>query len=115
MDNKSIKKLEADLWESPDLLRADSKLTSNQYCMPVLGLLFLRYAYSRFKMVEEEILKTRPVRNGRQMPVEASDFAAKSALFLPKEAQYSYLVNLPSNVASMGLVNVDGQPMASLA
>lgn len=82
--------------------------------MPVLGLLFLRYAYSRFKMVEEEILKTRPVRNGRQMPVEASDFAAKSALFLPKEAQYSYLVNLPSNVASMGLVNIDGQPMASL-
>ncbi|MBR5637149.1 MAG: N-6 DNA methylase [Pseudobutyrivibrio sp.] len=114
MDNKSIKKLEADLWESADLLRAGSKLTSNQYCMPVLGLLFLRYAYSRFKMVEEEILKTRPVRNGRQMPVEASDFAAKSALFLPKEAQYSYLVNLPSNVAAMGLVNIDGQPMASL-
>lgn len=114
MDNKSIKKLEADLWESADLLRAGSKLTSNQYCMPVLGLLFLRYAYSRFKMVEEEILKTRPVRNGRQIPVEASDFAAKSALFLPKEAQYSYLVNLPSNVASMGLVNIDGQPMASL-
>ena len=47
MDNASIKKLEADLWESADLLRAGSKLTSNQYCMPVLGLLFLRYAYSR--------------------------------------------------------------------
>ena len=29
----------------------------DQYCMPVLGLLFLRYAYSRYKMVEEEILK----------------------------------------------------------
>ena len=41
MDNASIKKLEADLWESADLLRAGSKLTSNQYCMPVLGLLFL--------------------------------------------------------------------------
>ncbi len=57
MDNASIKKLEADLWESADLLRAGSKLTSNQYCMPVLGLLFLRYAYGRYKMVEEEILK----------------------------------------------------------
>ena len=67
MDNASIKKLEADLWESADLLRAGSKLTSNQYCMPVLGLLFLRYAYSRYKMVEEEILKDRPVRNGRKM------------------------------------------------
>ena len=28
MDNASIKKLEADLWESADLLRAGSKLTS---------------------------------------------------------------------------------------
>lgn len=42
----NIRKLEADLWESADLLRAGSKLTSNQYCMPVLGLIFLRYAYS---------------------------------------------------------------------
>jgi type I restriction enzyme M protein len=48
MDNRSIRKLEAELWESADLLRAGSKLTSNQYCMPVLGLIFLRYAYSRF-------------------------------------------------------------------
>ena len=109
MDNASIKKLEADLWESADLLRAGSKLTSNQYCMPVLGLLFLRYAYSRYKMVEEEILKDRPVRNGRKMPVEASDFTAKSALFLPEMAQFDYLVNLPENVASLGLLNVSGQ------
>lgn len=114
MDNKSIKKLEADLWEAADLLRQGSKLTSNQYCMPVLGLLFLRYAFSRYKMVETEILKTRPVRNGRQMPVEASDFAAKSALYLPKEAQYDYLVNLPANIASEDLTNISGQKMNSL-
>ena len=37
--------------------------------MPVLGLIFLRYAYSRFKLVEKEILKNRPVRGGRVMPV----------------------------------------------
>ena len=114
MDNSKIKKLEADLWESADLLRAGSKLTSNQYCMPVLGLLFLRYAYSRFKMVEAEILKTRPVRNGRQMPVEASDFAAKSALYLPKEAQYDYLVNLPENIVAANIKNAAGQQMNSL-
>lgn len=42
-NNVNVKKLEADLWESADLLRAGSKLTSNQYCMPVLGLIFLRY------------------------------------------------------------------------
>ena len=94
-DNKiNIRKLEADLWESADLLRAGSKLTSSQYCMPVLALLFLRYAYSRFKMVEAELLKNRPSRGGRIMPVEPSDFAAKSALYLPREAQFDYLVNL---------------------
>lgn len=90
----NIRKLEADLWESADLLRAGSKLTSSQYCMPVLALLFLRYAYSRFKMVEAELLKNRSSRGGRVMPVEPSDFAAKSALYLPREAQFDYLVNL---------------------
>ena len=110
----NIRKLESELWDAADLLRAGSKLTSNQYCMPVLGLIFLRYAYSRFKMVEAEILKDRPSRGGRVMPVEASDFSAKSALFLPKEAQYDYLINLPSDIASAGLVNKDGHVMNSL-
>ncbi|MBR0528866.1 MAG: SAM-dependent DNA methyltransferase [Ruminococcus sp.] len=110
----NIRKLEAELWESADLLRAGSKLTSNQYCMPVLGLIFLRYAFSRFKTVEAEILKDRPSRGGRVMPVEASDFSAKSALFLPKEAQYDYLVNLPENIAAANLVNKDGHTMNSL-
>ena len=110
----NIKKLEAELWESADLLRQGSKLTSSQYCMPVLALLFLRYAYSRFKMVEAEILQSRPSRGGRVMPVEASDFTAKSALFLPREAQYDYLVNLPENIADAGLRTKDGQNINSL-
>lgn len=83
----NIRKLEADLWESADLLRAGSKLTSNQYCMPVPGLIFLRCAYSRFKPVEAEILKDRPYRGGRVIPVEASDFNEKAVLFLPQMAQ----------------------------
>lgn len=110
----NIRKLESELWESADLLRSGSKLTSNQYCMPVLGLIFLRYAYSRFKMVEAEILKGRPSREGRILPVEASDFTAKSALYLPKEAQYDYLLNLPDNISAMELVNKDGHTMTSL-
>lgn len=110
----NIRKLESDLWESADLLRAGSKLTSNQYCMPVLGLIFLRYAYSRFKMVEAEILKGRPSRSGRVMPVEASDFTAKSALYLPKEAQYDYLLNLPDDIPSAELKNKNGHIMNSL-
>lgn len=110
----NIKKLESELWESADLLRQGSKLTSSQYCMPVLALLFLRYAYSRFKMVEAEILQSRPSRGGRVMPVEASDFAAKSALFLPREAQYDYLVNLPANITDAGLKTKEGQDINSL-
>lgn len=114
MSMNNIKKLEAELWESADLLRQGSKLTSSQYCMPVLALLFLRYAYSRYKMVEAEILQSRPSRGGRVMPVEASDFAAKSALFLPREAQYDYLVNLPANIADAGLKTKDGKVINSL-
>ncbi len=110
----NIRKLESELWESADLLRQGSKLTSSQYCMPVLALLFLRYAYSRFKMVEAEILENRPKRGGRVMPVEASDFAAKSALFLPKEAQFEYLVNLPDNILDAKLKTKDGQDINSL-
>ncbi len=110
----NIRKLEAELWESADLLRQGSKLTSSQYCMPVLALLFLRYAYSRYKMVEAEILQGRPMRGGRVMPVEPSDFAAKSALYLPKEAQFDYLVNLPDNIVSAGLKSKDGHDINSL-
>ena len=114
MDNNSIKKLETDLWEASDLLRQGSKLTSQQYCMPVLGLLFLRYAYSRFKRVEAEILKNRPVRKGRVMPVEPQDFTEKSALYLPEMAQYSWLVNLPEDIKTANIIAENGQQMNSL-
>ena len=110
----NIRKLEAELWESADLLRQGSKLTSSQYCMPVLALLFLRYAYSRYKMVETEILQGHPMRGGRVMPVEPSDFAAKSALYLPREAQFDYLVNLPDNIIDAKLKTKDGQDINSL-
>lgn len=93
----NIRKLETELWEAADLLRADSKVTSQEYCMPVLGLIFLRYAYGRFKFVEADILKDRPVRNGRVLPVEPDDFKQKSAIFLPEKARYDYLLNLPDN------------------
>ena len=65
-------------------------------------------------MVEAEILQSRPMRGGRVMPVEPSDFAAKSALYLPKEAQFDYLVNLPDNIISAGLKSKDGHNINSL-
>lgn len=101
----NIRKLESELWESADLLRQGSKLSSQEYSMPVLGLIFLRYAYSRFKFVEGEIMKDRPVRNGRVLPVEASDFKQKSAIFLPQKARYDYLLNLPDDADCGKAVN----------
>ena len=107
----NIRKLETELWESADLLRQGSKLTSNQYCMPVLALLFLRYAYSRYKMVEDIIKKERPSRGGRELPIEPKDFAAKNALYLPEQARYSFLVNLSDNV---NFQTNDGKKIGSL-
>lgn len=65
-------------------------------------------------MVEAELLKSRPMRNGRPLPIEASDFAEKSALFLPKDAQYSYLVSLPADIPAQNLINIEGHVMNSL-
>ena len=102
------------MWESADLLRAESKLTSNQYCMPVLGLIFLRYAFSRYKLVEKEIMANRPMRNGRVMPISPLDFKGKSAIYLPQEARFDYLVSLPDNIADLDLKSKDGEDMNSL-
>lgn len=44
----SIAQIEASLWDAADQLRANSKLTSSEYCMPVLGVIFLRHASNRY-------------------------------------------------------------------
>ena len=49
---ENLQKLEADLWEAADQLRANSKLTAAEYSLPVLGLIFLRHAYNRFLAVK---------------------------------------------------------------
>jgi hypothetical protein len=45
------------------------------------------------------------IRNGRVLPVEASDFRQKSAIFLPEEARYDYLLNLPDDADCGKAVN----------
>ena len=52
---KDIEKLETDLWEAADNLRANSKLTSSDYFMPVLGVIFLRHAANRFEAATRQI------------------------------------------------------------
>lgn len=92
-----ITKLESELWEAADELRANSKLSSQEYCMPVLGLIFLRYAWGRFKRVDEQIDAERAKIEGRKPPKDPADYTAKGAMYLPEKARYDYLVNLPDN------------------
>lgn len=113
-NQSSIKQLEADLWASADVLRANANLNAGQYCMPVLGLLFLKYAYGRYRKVEAELMKNRPSRGGVVLPITKTDFQAKSALFLPREAQYDYLLNLPENIAAANIRDKQGRLLSSL-
>ncbi len=94
---ENIEQLESRLWEAADQLRANSKLTSTEYYMPVLGLIFLRHAFNRFLVVEQEVTKTLPTRGGISRAITKDDFAKKSALFLPEQSRYDYLLNLPAD------------------
>lgn len=42
-----IEAIEKRLWNAADTLRSNSNYASNEYFMPVMGLIFLRHAYSR--------------------------------------------------------------------
>ncbi|MFV0501131.1 MAG: N-6 DNA methylase [Bacteroidales bacterium] len=96
MQGNQLRKLEAELWRAADQLRANSKLTASEYSMPVLGLIFLRHAYNRYNKAKVEIEKDLPVHPQRgKRAVNKKDFEERSAMFLPFEAQYDYLVSLP--------------------
>lgn len=92
-----IKKLENDLWEAADQLRANSKLTSSEYCMPVLGIIFLRHAANRFNGATREIKKDQEAGRMPKRPLIPADYMHRRALWLPEIAQYDYLANLPSD------------------
>lgn len=97
-----IRKLEKELWEAADNLRANSKLTSQQYCMPVLGLIFLRYAWGRFKAADKVIHEERAKATGRPIPIESADYTKRGAMYLPEKARYDYLLNLPEGEKNLG-------------
>ncbi len=65
--------------------------------MPVMGLIFLRHACSRFLKVRDEILPTLPSRGGKTRDLTKADFSSRSAIFLREEAQFDYLVGLPED------------------
>ncbi len=109
-----IRKIEDELWEAADELRANSKLTSQQYCMPVLGLIFLRYAWGRFKRADAQIDEERSRIEGRKPPKAPQDYTAKGAMFIPEEARYDYLLNLPAQADTGRAVNIAMDAIAKL-
>ena len=94
---ENIEALERRLWSSADNLRANSTYASNEYFMPVMGLIFLRHAYSRYLAVKPSIEAGLPTRGGKTRDLTPEDFSRKGAIFLRPEAQFDYLVNLPDS------------------
>lgn len=93
---ENIEQIEKRLWSAADTLRQGSNFASNEYFLPIMGLIFLRHAYSRYLMVRKEIIKTLPSRGGKIRKLTKEDFAQKSALYLQKKSQFASLVSLPS-------------------
>ena len=55
-----IEAIERRLWSAADTLRANSNYASNEYFLPVMGLVFLRHAYSRYLAVKDAIVAALP-------------------------------------------------------
>lgn len=98
MDYQELKQLEDDLWEAADQLRANSKLTASEYSMPVLGLIFLRHATTRFNDLLPGVEKTVPARATGALREDRIKlgFQGKAAIYLPETARYDYLAALPA-------------------
>lgn len=89
-----IEAIEKRLWTAADTMRANSNYASNEYFLPVMGLVFLRHAYSRFLAVKDEIVANLPSRGGKTRPLTKEDFSQKSSIFLQPKAQFDTLVAL---------------------
>ena len=113
-----IEKFEADLWKVADNLRANSNLASNEYFMPILGLIFLRHATNRYYAALAEIEEDKAAGRMPDRPLIEADFTARSALMLPEEARYDALLEKPKDgnlgatvTAAMQAVEDDFPPL----
>jgi type I restriction enzyme M protein len=89
------------LWDAADELRANSKLKSSEYSVPVLGLIFLRYADHKFTQAEKELAGKG---TGRRL-VNKSDYQARGVMYLPPNARFSHLLNLPEGADIAKAIN----------
>jgi len=83
--------IEKRLWDAADQLRANSHLKSSEYSVPVLGLIFLRYADHKFSQAQKEV---EGKSTGRRTTGKL-DYQAKGVVYLPEKSRFSYLLRLP--------------------
>lgn len=96
MTADQLKELENTLWQAADKLRVDSGLKASEYATPILGLIFLRFASIRYNRIKHEIEAVLKAQKGSRMQQSEAEIAiAKCGFYLPKEAQYDYLLALP--------------------
>lgn len=95
MNKEQLKRLEDDLWQAADAMRANSDLKAHEYSSPVLGLIFLRFADNKYKQYEAEIREEYERLKGGRREREIWDIAIeKCGFYLPEEARYDHLLNL---------------------
>ncbi|NLI92959.1 MAG: SAM-dependent DNA methyltransferase [Peptococcaceae bacterium] len=98
MTNKQLKELKDRLWEGADQLRANSGLKSTEYATPILGLIFLRFAESKYSQYEEAINSEYKKNEGTRTERPIHEIAIeKCGYYLPPEARFEYLLNLPES------------------
>ena len=88
---QDIETIEKRLWTSADNLRANSNYASNEYFLPVMGLIFLRHAFSRYFMVKGVIEESLSKRGGKPRPLTKKDFSGRGSIYLNPEAQFDFL------------------------
>lgn len=93
--------IESKLWAAADQFRANSNLKSSEYSVPVLGLIFLRFADHKFSLAETE-LRSQAESVGSRRDIGKLDYQAMGVLYLPEEARYASLLALPEG-ANIGM------------
>lgn len=105
MTNKQLKELKDTLWATADQLRANSGLKSTEYAEPILGLIFLRFAEVKYSKFEAAINAEYEKNKGTRMERPKHEIAIeKCGFYLPDEAKYDYLLNLPESEDLAGKV-----------
>lgn len=98
MTRDQLKQLEDQLWSAADNLRANSDLKASEYSIPVLGLIFLKFADNNYRRHEAAIQAEFEKKKGTRMEKPLPEIAIeKCGFYLPPHARYDYLLSLPDS------------------